>query len=301
MVEENRQDYNDFINQLAQDYAIQGNTFEEKLEELAKLGVDAFSLYQFEKEKEEEVLFTPVGMPKEIVVDGKLVNTYDWLFKNTGFKPYVVGDANTFVESLRTENQIKQLQQQLQDAGYLKPGSYILGVADAVTVERFNSLLKDANNAGKKWRPLLNEILANPSYDVSQLPDKPQLDLNVISNEVINTVKKEIGREPTEAEMEILTGILSGYKTEEFEQGKKLLISQAQPSYEEIIFEGRKTGVLRPVDQPEIEVQDSAAKFEAKVRELFKPEMDFNQRREQTRNVANIIKSSVAGLRSIGG
>ena len=40
---------------------------------------------------------------------------------------------------------------------------------------------------------------------------------------------------------------------------------------------------------------------ESKVRELFKPEMDLNQRREQTQNVANIIKSSVAGLRSIGG
>ena len=58
---------------------------------------------------------------------------------------------------------------------------------------------------------------------------------------------------------------------------------------------------LRKVDQPEIVVSDPTQKFEAKVRELFKPEMDLNQRREQTRNVANIIKSSVAGLRSIGG
>ena len=46
---------------------------------------------------------------------------------------------------------------------------------------------------------------------------------------------------------------------------------------------------------------DANQRFQNKVKELFKPEMDLNQRREQTRNVANVIKSSVAGLRSIGG
>jgi hypothetical protein len=69
------------------------------------------------------------------------------------------------------------------------------------------------------------------------------------------------------------------------------------------MFEGK----MRPFGQDIERVlstttpSNSVAKFESKVRELFKPEMDLNQRREQTQNVANIIKSSVAGLGSIGG
>ena len=79
-----------------------------------------------------------------------------------------------------------------------------------------------------------------------------------------------------------------------------------QPKYreEEIMLEGRATGQTRLVETTPsgfVTPSNAEAKFEAKVQELFKPEMDLNQRREQTRNVANIIKSSVAGLGSIGG
>ena len=109
----------------------------------------------------------------------------------------------------------------------------------------------------------------------------------------------------TKNELDILTGILSGYKTEEFEQGKSALIASAGPQYEveKIMFEGKniETGGIRKLEAPEVVVENAEEKFTAKVRELFKPEMDLNQRREQTRNVADIIKSSVAGLRSIGG
>ena len=61
------------------------------------------------------------------------------------------------------------------------------------------------------------------------------------------------------------------------------------------------TGGVRKLEEPEVVVQNAEERFTAKVKELFQPEMDLNQRREQTQNVANIIKSSVAGLRSIGG
>ena len=268
-------------------------------------GIDLRGQFDAIKEvQEERILTDPVGLPNEIVVNGEIVNTYDYLVREfPGFVPYVIGDAKTILDSFRTEAQVKEIQQQLQDAGYLKQGSYFPGVLDEVTYEKFNELLKDSNNNGSKWRPFLTKVLTNPKLDLSDIPEKPQLDYNEITNSVISSVKREIGREPTKNELDILTGILSGYKTEEFEQGKSALIAAAGPQYkvEKIMFDGKNAEVLRKLEQPEVVVENAEEKFTAKVRELFKPEMDLNQRREQTRNVADIIKSSVAGLRSIGG
>lgn len=270
-------------------------------------GIDLRGQFDAIKEvQEERILTDPVGLPNEIVVNGEIVNTYDYLVREfPGFVPYVIGDAKTILDSFRTEAQVKEIQQQLQDAGYLKQGSYFPGVLDEVTYEKFNELLKDSNNNGSKWRPFLTKVLTNPKLDLSDIPDKPQLDYNEITNSVISSVKREIGREPTKNELDILTGILSGYKTEEFEQGKSALIAAAGPQYkvEKIMFDGKniETGGIRKLEEPEVVVENAEEKFTAKVRELFKPEMDLNQRREQTRNVADIIKSSVAGLRSIGG
>tara|TARA_X000001388_G_scaffold65729_1_gene52274 strand:- start:3334 stop:4284 length:951 start_codon:yes stop_codon:yes gene_type:complete len=257
-------------------------------------------------EQEERILKDPVGLPNEIVVNGEVVNTYDYLVREfPGFVPYVTGDAKSILDSFKTDAQIQAIQQQLQDAGYLKQGAYFPGVLDEVTYQKFNELLKDSNNNGSKWRSFLNKVLTNPKLDLSEIPDKPQLDYNDITNTVISSVKKEIGREPTKEELDILTGILSAYKTEEFEQGKTALIAQAGPQYEmeKIMFEGRNvpTGGVRKLEEPEVNIQNAESRFTNKVKELFKPEMDLNQRREQTQNVANIIKSSVAGLRSIGG
>lgn len=270
-------------------------------------GIDLRGQFDAIKEvQEERILTDPVGLPNEIVVNGEIVNTYDYLVREfPGFVPYVIGDAKTILDSFRTEAQVKEIQQQLQDAGYLKQGSYFPGVLDEVTYEKFNELLKDSNNNGSKWRPFLTKVLTNPKLDLSDIPEKPQLDYNEITNSVISSVKREIGREPTKNELDILTGILSGYKTEEFEQGKSALIAAAGPQYkvEKIMFDGKniETGGIRKLEEPEVVVENAEEKFTAKVRELFKPEMDLNQRREQTRNVADIIKSSVAGLRSIGG
>ena len=50
-----------------------------------------------------------------------------------------------------------------------------------------------------------------------------------------------------------------------------------------------------------VKIEDAGAKFQAKVREMFKPTKDLNQRREQSKNVVNLINRSVAGLGSIGG
>ena len=134
------------------------------------------------------------------------------------------------------------------------------------------------------------------------MPDKLELDYADLTNQVLNTVKSVVGRAPTDNELEILTGILANFKQEQFEGELTNAEIAAQPAYQEIIFEGRPTGVLQKTElEGFVTPSNAEAKFQSKVNELFKPEMDFNQRREQTRNVANIIKSSVAGLRSIGG
>ena len=143
-------------------------------------------------EQEERILKDPVGLPNEIVVNGEVVNTYDYLVREfPGFVPYVTGDAKSILDSFKTDAQIQAIQQQLQDAGYLKQGAYFPGVLDEVTYQKFNELLKDSNNNGSKWRSFLNKVLTNPKLDLSEIPDKPQLDYNDITNTVISSVKKE--------------------------------------------------------------------------------------------------------------
>ena len=262
-----------------------------------------------EEELEEErkaVAFTPIGMPREIIVDGEVVNTYDFLVETYGFEPYTKGSV---LNILTDTDDLKNLQQQLKDAGYLTAGTYNPGIVNIATTQAMERLLGDANNATdpkkRKWNNYLIDVLINPKFDTSDLPSEPDLDYNELGNTVVNTVKSEIGRDPTKEEYDILLGILAGYETDEFEQ----TVSSLGPKYkkETKIYGGIgstgvevETGEIIKVDS-DVKIEDAGAKFQAKVREMFKPTKDLNQRREQSKNVVNLINRSVAGLGSIGG
>ncbi len=64
-------------------------------------------------------------------------------------------------------------------------------------MQALNSLFADANNAGQVYNNYLNKILLNPQYDTSLYPTEPELNYDELGNTVINTVKKQIGREPS--------------------------------------------------------------------------------------------------------
>ena len=248
----------------------------------------------------------PFGLPKKIKIGGVDKDTGDFLMETYGFTPYYPGDDLTELRNLNTRQSVQDIQTKLEDAGYLKDGSFTKGLLDESTKIAFQTLLKDANTAGQNWKITLNDVLTNPKYDTSELPDKLELDYADLTNQVMNTVKSVVGRTPTDNELDILTGILAGLQQEQFEGELSNAEIAAQPLYreEQIMFEGRpiKTGELQKVTPSGFaDVPNAEVNFQNKVQELFKPEMDLNQRREQTRNVANVIKSSVAGLRSIGG
>tara|TARA_X000000368_G_scaffold385580_1_gene344944 strand:+ start:1212 stop:2222 length:1011 start_codon:yes stop_codon:yes gene_type:complete len=270
-----------------------------------------YQAWQSIKQKEEieeerkAVAFTPIGMPREIIVDGEVVNTYDFLVETMGFEPYTKGSALNILDGLSSVNELKNLQQQLKDAGYLQAGTYNPGFVNTATTQAVERLLGDSNNSGKKWNAYLIDVLINPKFDTSDLPSEPDLDYNQLGNTVVNTVKSEIGRNPTKEEYDILLGILAGYETDEFEQ----TVSSLGPKYKKQtttvggIGSGSievETGEIIKVDS-DVKIEDAGAKFQAKVREMFKPTKDLNQRREQSRNVVNLINRSVAGLGSIGG
>ena len=265
------------------------------------------SLKQEEKIEEERkaVAFTPIGMPREIIVDGEVVNTYDFLVETMGFEPYTKGSVLNILDGLSSVNELKNLQQQLKDAGYLTAGTYNPGIVNIATTQAMERLLGDSNNSGKKWNNYLIDVLINPKFDTSDLPSEPDLDYNELGNTVVNTVKSEIGRDPTKEEYDILLGILAGYETDEFEQ----TVSSLGPKYKkQTTTVGGfgsggievETGEIIKVDS-DVKIEDAGAKFQAKVREMFKPTKDLNQRREQSKNVVNLINRSVAGLGSIGG
>ena len=254
----------------------------------------------------EDTTLTPFGMSKYLQVGNTQESTYDFFLNNYGLSLYMPGDDVEELNKLSTRKQIEILQTELEDAGKLKDGSYTKGLLDESTKKAFQSLLADANNAGKSWKDTLSFILTNPKYDTSELPDKLELDYADLTNKVLNTVKTVVGRTPTDTELEVLTNILAGLKQEQFEGELSNAEIAAQPMYREqqIIFEGRPTGQTKLIQTGQkgfVTPTDAEAKFQSKVQELFKPELDFNQRREQTRNVTNVIKSSIAGLRSIGG
>ena len=302
------EEYRNYLDSLFQYYKVQGDTLQEKIAAVEEItGMSVGLLYQQAKDKEERknIAFTPLGLPREMVINAgtpneQVVATYDYLKDNTNFVPYIKGDAADILDGLTTDANVRTFQQKLLDAGYLKAGAYVPGFLGQSTTDALNNLLADSNNAGRKYDSYLNSILLNPKYDASMYPTEPELDYNELGNTVINTVKKQIGREPTKSEYDILLGLLAGYKTTEYKEGLEALGPQYKR--EDIMFEGRMIPFGQDVERIEqVTPTNASANFEAKVRELFKPEMDFNQRREQTRNVANIIKSSVAGLRSIGG
>ena len=311
------EEYRNYLDSLFQYYQVEGDTLQEKIAAVEEItGMSVGLLFQQAKDKEERrnIAFTPLGLPREMVINAgtpneQVVATYDYLKDNTNFVPYIKGDATDILDGLTTDANVRTFQQKLLDAGYLRAGAYVPGFLGQSTTDALNNLLADSNNAGRKYNSYLDSILLNPKYDASMYPTEPELDYNELGNTVINTVKKQIGREPTKSEYDILLSLLAGYKTTEYKEGLEAL----GPQYKEV----RKTLELSSTGGPTVTVptgvlqktelegfvtpSNAEAKFQSKVNELFKPEMDFNQRREQTRNVANIIKSSVAGLRSIGG
>jgi hypothetical protein len=308
------EEYQQFLDALFQKYSITGDTMQEKISQVVELtGMPPSSIFAAEQARQERTdsAYTPLGLPREQVKyagtpQEQVVNTYDYLVANTNFVPYIKGDSSNILDSLTTDASVQQLQTRLLDAGYLTSGSYIPGFIGKSTTQALDNLLGDANNAGENYDYYLEQILLNPKYDASLYPTEPELDYNVLGNTVISTLKKELGREPTESEYQILLGILAGYETEEYKQ----TLESMGPQYKEV----RKTIALSSTGGPTVTVptgeiervqpttpDNAKAMFESKVRELFKPEMDLNQRREQTQNVSNIIKSSIAGLRSIGG
>ena len=313
-------EYLEWLNLKFQTYGIpeyddKGNklTLTEKTLLLQDKGIiSPYQAWQSVKQKEEieeerkAVAFTPIGMPREIIVDGEVVNTYDFLVETYGFEPYTKGSALNILTNI---DDLKNLQQQLKDAGYLTAGTYNPGIVNIATTQAMERLLGDANNATdpkkRKWNNYLIDVLINPKFDTSDLPSEPDLDYNQLGNTVVNTVKSEIGRDPTKEEYDILLGILAGYETEEFEQ----TVSSLGPKYKKQtktvggIGSGGievETGEIIKVDS-DVKIEDAGAKFQAKVREMFKPTKDLNQRREQSKNVVNLINRSVAGLGSIGG
>ena len=267
-----------------------------------------FQNAQLKKEREEErkaAAFTPLGMPREIIVDGEVVNTYDFLVETMGFEPYTEGSALNILDGLSSVNELKNLQQQLKDAGYLQAGTYNPGFVNTATTQAVERLLGDSNNSGKKWNNYLIDVLINPKFDTSDLPSEPDLDYNELGNTVVNSVRNEIKRDPTKEEFDILLGILAGYEIDEFEQ----TVSSLGPKYKkQTTTVGGfgsggvevETGEIIKVDS-DVKIEDAGEKFKATVREMFKPTKDLNQRREQSKNVVNLINRSVAGLGSIGG
>ena len=219
---------------------------------------------------------------------------------------YFPGDESQPFEGLTT-NGIKKLQKKLETAGFLNRDNYIPGVLAGATLTAMYNLMGESNELGTSWNTLLDNIVIAPLYDPSDLPEFEEPDFVTLTNDVIRVVKKEIGRTPTQSEINILTGILGNLKETEFKEGIDALTDTLQPGYakKEVMFEGRMTPTSEvvEVDTPSQARAVASAEdvFAAKVKDLFKPEMDLNQRREQTKNVANIIKSSIAGLRSIGG
>jgi hypothetical protein len=220
---------------------------------------------------------------------------------------YFPGDERVVLNNITNTNDVKKLQKKLQSAGYLKSDEYRPGQIQSSTYTAMYKLMGEANRIGSDWSNLLDEIVVSPLYDPSDLPEFQEPDFVTLTNDVINTVKQEIGRTPTQSEIDILTSIFAGLKEKEFQEGIDALTDTLQPGYakKKVFDPETETFVEQVVETSPAVAQQSAfdanERFQAKVRELFKPEMDFNQRREQTRNVANIIKSSVAGLRSIGG
>ena len=320
-LEKTQEEFQIFLNDLYTRYPLpeineetgEPYTEEEKIDYLiTNFGINPTSWFQqaqLKKEREEErkeAAFTPLGMPREIIVDGEVVNTYDFLVEKMGFEPYTKGSVLNILTDI---DDLKNLQQQLKDAGYLTAGTYNPGIVNIATTQAMERLLGDANNATdpkkRKWNNYLIDVLINPKFDTSDLPSEPDLDYNELGNTVVNSVRNEIKRDPTKEEFDILLGILAGYETDEFEQ----TVSSLGPKYKKQTttvggFESGgievETGEIIKVDS-DVKIEDAGEKFKATVREMFKPTKDLNQRREQSRNVVNLINRSVAGLGSIGG
>jgi hypothetical protein len=216
------------------------------------------------------------------------------------FEPYVTGDDANVLTRMPIE-ELAGLQDLMRRLGYV--GNDVrYGSVDSKTVAGFRAVLGESNQNGKKWDVLLQEqkeavksglfsmgdIQGGLNSEPMVLPDYASL-----RSQVRSTFRNELGRDPTQAEMQQFSnGMMQDYRNSA--QANRKETSDPNPFADEMTGAGR--GPLQQVDPGFINQIDPGARFEENFERLYAGQRDSLQDQNEVARVAQQASNN-AGVR----
>jgi hypothetical protein len=232
--------------------------------------------------------------------DRGLLNRASGGSTNFLFEPYMSGDDANILTRLPIE-ELAGLQDLMRRLGYV--GNDVrYGFVDSNTVQGFRAVLGESNNNGTRWDVLLEQQkeavksgLFTPDGIQGGLSNEPMVlpDYASLRSQVRSTFRNELGRDPTQAEMQQFSnGMMQDYRNAA--QASRDKVEDPNPFADEMTGAGR--GPLQQVDPGFVNQIDPGVRFEEDFERLYAGQRDSLEDQNEVARVAQQTSNN-AGVR----
>lgn len=229
------------------------------------------------------------------LVEGQAPTT-DATIRRSQSPQYFEGDEYQMFVGMSPE-QIAAIQTELLRAGIVDAEDFRPGVWDPDTADAMKDVLEHANFSGLSWDEALVELAANPRAEEDgggaggrrgrrgyMAPDYATL-----AQAAKSAIRQNLGREPEDWEVKLLADELGGGFQQQLSMQQQVDQYEQQPA-----GEGEGPG------QTFTDV-DPKARFAERFEELYRPELEAEQREEDASTNTQLLMRSITGMdRTVG-
>ena len=210
---------------------------------------------------------------------------------------------------------IARLQKRLVAAGLLKEDDYYSGYWDDLTAAAYKKALGYSNQSpGLDVSATIDELIrtlpqsVKDARDLDKFAEPPFLkaDIATLAQKVKTTLRNELGRDPTAAELAELTGAMRGFRREGFDafvESERAAFNKDRGIVDPsriVAPMGVVSGGLT-VEPQTLQDVDPAARFQEFFEKRFKPEIDRLDSLGEVRRNANNVFASLRTMSSLVG
>lgn len=215
---------------------------------------------------------------------------------------YRAGEEYSLLDGMSTEI-LARVQDRMAALGIVE--DFIPGRRDKKTVEAFSEILWMANAEGRSWMQTLTDLERQKAEmgddwawgDGSGSGDRPEFvaptylapDYATLAQRVKDQLRSELGRDPDESEMALLTAELSGWDRDAFE-----VEAEAARAEWEAAEDGRD-------ESPTVQAVDPIARFKESFESKFKAELSGIERTEEATETGEAVRGAVSTISQMTG
>lgn len=206
-----------------------------------------------------------------------------------GGNPAYYEGADIEVLSAMNTEELSRFQDTLVAYGIVR--EVVPGRLDDATINGMSTLMSLGNRQGVRWQSVLDGVVRGGGLSGGKTAEQFEArtylkpDYATLAQDVKDTFRKRLGREPDEYEMQQLTGELTGYYS---------LANEAQTELDRMQFEQQATPGVQAGGT--VQAVDPMARFQQLFDEKYKGEMAFNVDKEDAQISRAVVESGTNTL-----